>query len=119
MVNACIDSLHRKKKFEREEELRMAEQVTQKPSALESINYNELLELVWKLSDAYRTVFNLIAIEGYTHEEVSKLLNISVGTSKSNYARAKQRLQVMLQEYFGVKNGVKSEAERERKKKLS
>ncbi len=64
------------------------------------ISYNEMIEIVQRLPQAYRTVFNLIAIEGYKHSEVAELLNISVGTSKSNYLRAKRKLQEFLVEYF-------------------
>jgi RNA polymerase sigma factor (sigma-70 family) len=64
------------------------------------ISYSEMISMVQRLPLAYRTVFNLIAIEGYKHEEVAVLLNISVGTSKSNYHRARQKLQQFLHEYF-------------------
>ena len=69
---------------------------------MDQINYEEMLVLVRKLPDAYRTVFNLIAIEGYKHREVSVMLNISEGTSKSNYNRAKKKLQEYLNIYFEI-----------------
>ena len=69
---------------------------------MDKINYEEMLVLVRKLPDAYRTVFNLIAIEGYKHREVSVMLNISEGTSKSNYNRAKKKLQEYLNIYFEI-----------------
>lgn len=53
----------------------------------------ELLEMIQNLSPQYRLVFNLFAIEGYTHKEISKQLNISEGTSKSNLSRARSILQ--------------------------
>jgi RNA polymerase sigma-70 factor (ECF subfamily) len=52
--------------------------------------------MIQKLTPAYRTVFNLYAIDGYTHEEIGEILNISVGTSKSNLFKARQKLQEML-----------------------
>ena len=57
---------------------------------LASISYQEILEMIRKLSPAYRAVFNLYVIEGYKHEEIAELLNISTGTSKSNLAKAKK-----------------------------
>src|SRR5690606_16019546 len=48
------------------------------------------------LSPAYRTVFNMYVVEGYSHKEIADNLGISVGTSKSNLAKARQRLQQML-----------------------
>lgn len=65
-----------------------------------NITYNEMISIVQRLPQAYRTVFNLIAIEGYKHEEVAKMLDISVGTSKSNYHRARQKLKEYLKAYF-------------------
>lgn len=58
--------------------------------------YKELINLVRKLSPAYRVVFNLHVIDGYTHPEIAKMLGISVGTSKSNLAKAKTFLQKFL-----------------------
>ena len=55
--------------------------------------YKELIGLIKKLSPAYRVVFNLHVIDGYSHQEISKILGISVGTSKSNLAKAKIFLQ--------------------------
>ncbi|MDD3738607.1 MAG: RNA polymerase sigma factor [Lentimicrobiaceae bacterium] len=60
------------------------------PSAIDG----ELLEqAILSLPDGYRTVFLLVEVEGYTHEEVAKMLNIAVGTSKSQLFRAKKLLQ--------------------------
>ena len=62
------------------------------------MSYKEILELVQMLSPTYRTVFNLFVLDGYKHEEISKELNISVGTSKSNLAKARINIQKMLQQ---------------------
>lgn len=58
--------------------------------------YKDLLTLVQKLPLGYRTIFNLYAIEGYTHKEIAELLNISEGNSKSQLSRARQWLQTKL-----------------------
>jgi RNA polymerase sigma-70 factor (ECF subfamily) len=59
--------------------------------------------MIRKLPPAYGTVFNLHAIEGYKHEEIADILGISAGTSKSNYSKARSRLQQYLATYFGVR----------------
>lgn len=56
----------------------------------------DLMSMVQRLPIGYRTVFNLYAIEGYTHKEISQMLDISEGTSKSQLARARATLQKML-----------------------
>jgi RNA polymerase sigma factor (sigma-70 family) len=65
---------------------------------IEKMSYNELIKLVQNLSPIYRTVFNLHVIDGLKHEEIAEQLNISVGTSKSNLAKAKQNIQKMLKQ---------------------
>jgi hypothetical protein len=55
-----------------------------------------LLGLIQRLPHSYRTVFNLYAIEGYTHDEIGELLNIAPGTSKSNLHKARQKLKLMI-----------------------
>ena len=55
--------------------------------------YKELISLIKKLSPAYRVVFNLHVIDGYSHHEIAEMLGISVGTSKSNLAKARAFLQ--------------------------
>jgi RNA polymerase sigma-70 factor (ECF subfamily) len=52
--------------------------------------------MVQQLPQAYRTVFNLFAIEGYSHEEIGSMLNINAGTSKSNLHKARQKLKQMI-----------------------
>jgi len=59
--------------------------------------YQDVIKQIQLLPPAYRTVFNLYAIEGFKHHEIAAQLNISIGASKSNYARAKQKLQKALQ----------------------
>jgi RNA polymerase sigma factor (sigma-70 family) len=57
------------------------------------ISAQDLLKLVQELSPQYRLVFNLFAIEGFSHDEIGNMLGISEGTSKSNLSRARQILQ--------------------------
>ena len=61
-----------------------------------ALNENDLLRMVNQLPDGYRTVFNLYAIEGYSHAEIAEMLGISEGTSKSQLSRARTLLQANL-----------------------
>ena len=58
-----------------------------------------LLGLIQELPDRYRLVFNLYVLDGYTHVEISELINISIGTSKSNLARARLILKDKIEDY--------------------
>jgi RNA polymerase sigma-70 factor (ECF subfamily) len=66
--------------------------------SLARFNFSELILMVQSLPDGCRIVFNLFAIEGYAHKEISGMLNISEGTSKSQYNRAKSLLRSKLKE---------------------
>ncbi len=63
------------------------------------IDIDYLEKAINKLPDGYRTVFILIEVEGYPHKDVAEMLNISVGTSKSQLFYAKKRLREMLESY--------------------
>lgn len=66
-------------------------------SALDSLSADDLLSCVARLPVGYRTVFNLYAIEGYTHREIGEMLGISEITSRSQFTRARNTLQRMLE----------------------
>lgn len=67
----------------------------------EDISLDYLLKIIQELPDKYRLVFNLFAIDGYSHQEIAEMLNISVGTSKSNLSRAR----MILKEKIESSNG--------------
>lgn len=103
LINVAVDRYNRSKAEPELVELEEGPKNVDPASVIDNLSYEEMLTLVRQLPHAYRTVFNLIAIEGFTHEEVAGLLNISVGTSKSNYSRAKQKLQNYLYTFFEVR----------------
>ncbi|MFI8377850.1 RNA polymerase sigma factor [Leeuwenhoekiella sp. NPDC079379] len=65
----------------------------------EEISLQFLLQIVQELPDRYRLVFNLYALDGYSHKEISKMLEIKEGTSKSNLARARMILKEKVQDF--------------------
>ncbi len=71
---------------------------------VDKISVKEIIALVQHMPEGYRMVFNLYAIEGYTHKEISEQLGIAIGTSKSQYARAKQLMQQMLAKHYQILN---------------
>ncbi|GAB4313497.1 MAG: RNA polymerase sigma factor [Bacteroidales bacterium] len=66
------------------------------------LSAEDLLRMVRELSPQYRMVFNLYAIDGYSHKEIAEMMGISEGTSKSNLARARQILQKKVKDEFYV-----------------
>ena len=65
----------------------------------EDLNIDFLLQIIQELPDRYRLVFNLYVLDGYSHVEISELINISTGTSKSNLARARLILKDKIEAY--------------------
>ncbi|HLT54326.1 MAG TPA: sigma-70 family RNA polymerase sigma factor [Flavobacteriaceae bacterium] len=65
----------------------------------EDISLDYLLKIIQELPDRYRLVFNLYVLDGYSHNDIAEMLEISVGTSKSNLSRAKQLLKENIEAY--------------------
>lgn len=65
-------------------------------NSIEQLELNDLLLKIQSLPTGFRTIFNLYAVEGYNHREIGSLLNISEGTSKSQYSRARVLLRKMI-----------------------
>ncbi len=72
-------------------------------NVLENMEAEEITKIIQQLSPQYRLVFNLYAIEGYNHREISEMTGISEGTSKSNLSRARAILQKRVSELYDKK----------------
>lgn len=101
MTNTAIDYYRTNLKVAYTEDIDMAPDVSVDESVNAKLNYEDLLALVQKLPNAYRTVFNLYAIDGYSHDEIGAMLGINAGTSKSNLHKARQKLQQMVRDQQG------------------
>ncbi len=96
ITNTAIDHYRMNLKFSDHDDVNDHENIGHHAAVYDQLAYKDLLALVQGLSPAYRTVFNLYAIDGYSHDEIADLLKISVGTSKSNLFKARQKLQEKL-----------------------
>ncbi|MDO8991651.1 RNA polymerase sigma factor [Daejeonella sp.] len=96
MTNTAIDHYRAELKHPITSDLAELEFKGKENDIQSKLNYDDLIKLVQNLPPGYRTVFNLFAIDGFTHEEISEQLGISVGTSKSNLFKARQKLRSML-----------------------
>jgi RNA polymerase sigma-70 factor (ECF subfamily) len=93
MVNEALMYLRANKKLQNQQEADISIAAPADAAADAELNQQQLLELVQQLPAGYRSVFNLYAIEGYSHREIAELLGISEGTSKSQLSKARQWLQ--------------------------
>jgi RNA polymerase sigma factor (sigma-70 family) len=90
MVNTALNHIKTRHRF-----AESIEKMTVEENALLAIDdyeLKEIIEEIRQLSTGFRTVFNLYAIEGYSHKEISVMLGISEGTSRSQYSRARSIL---------------------------
>lgn len=69
------------------------EQSGEDETVISKLSAEELLALIGRLPSGFRTVFNLYAIEGYSHREIAEMMHITESTSRSQYVRARQWLQ--------------------------
>lgn len=98
IVNTAIESFRNKKMKFSDIEIRDFSEKFSFDYIIGEISAKEIMEIVQSLSPQYRLVFNLYAIEGFTHKEIGQKLNISEGTSKSNLSRARIILQSKIKE---------------------
>lgn len=98
VINAAIDYMRREMNNHSTYPIpeHVWEHKDESASSDNSVLYKELISLVKELPPAYRMVFNLHVIEGYSHPEIAKMLGITTGTSKSNLSKARVHLQKAL-----------------------
>ncbi len=98
LINSAVDHYRQEVRHHHHDSVEQVEQtaVSELVDAHSQIAHNELLGLIQRLSPAYRLVFNLYVMDGFTHEEIATQLGISVGASKSNLARARENLRALL-----------------------
>ena len=92
MVNTALNWIRQHRKIQWVEEQQIPDTHAQyhTPTPLDSLQARQLADMIRQLPPGYQTVFNLHAIEGYTHVEIGQLLGISEGTSRSQYLRARR-----------------------------
>jgi RNA polymerase sigma factor (sigma-70 family) len=97
MVNTALTNIRKNKKLKLNIELDSVEFMLPSSNYMnESFAAKDLLKIIQTLPTGFKTVFNLYAIEGYSHKEIGDMLGISEGTSKSQYSRAKAHLQKLI-----------------------
>jgi RNA polymerase sigma-70 factor (ECF subfamily) len=97
IVNTALDFYRSQQKHYFHENIEEAYEVSSNDSSpLSQLNHEEIIGLVQRLPSGYKMVFNLFVIDGFSHEEISNQLGISVGTSKSNLSRAREALRKMI-----------------------
>ena len=109
-TNTCIDIL-RKRQLDIDDdyhrrletnESNIPKQLTTCSNAVSNMTTEDLLKLVQRLPERFRLVFNMVAVEGYTHQEVAEKLGITTSTSRSQLSRARVNLQEQFKKLFAL-----------------
>ena len=107
MVNTALNYLKKSRKYQNDllyETKELTVITNENPEVL--LNAKELAEMIRQLPTGYQTIFNLFAVEGYTHVEIGQMLGISDNTSRSQYMRARHLLISWINNTTGNKNMV-------------
>ncbi len=108
MVNTALDQYRKNKKFQQDVEIdSVSYKLENNDFIVERINAQDLLKIIQSIPEGYRVVFNLFAIEGYSHKEIAEQLGVTESTSKSQFSRAKKMLRKRL-----VESNIVEESER-------
>lgn len=107
MINTSIDHFKKSikyKGFTESEELKLSEDESYsiEYDDKDEVSVKQIYSVINKLPDGYRHIFNLYAIEGFTHKEIASQLDINEGTSKSQLARARKLLKKLLKEDLNI-----------------
>lgn len=95
-VRQCFRQLEKKKLNLVEIDAIVQNTLATQPKAIETMSADEILKLVAGLPEGYRQIFNLYAIEGYSHKEISELLGLKESSSRSKLSRAKEMLRMKM-----------------------
>lgn len=98
VVNVCLKKLQKKKIIFNEISEEYSTMPIVEAAAYTHLGENDLLKLINNLPEGYRIVFNLNVIEGYSHEEIAKMLQIQPSTSRSQLVKARKMLQQQILE---------------------
>jgi len=106
VVNTALDSYRKNKKHQQNVDVETVNYLLEdKTYIIEELNADDLLAVIKTIPPGYQMVFNLFAIEGYSHREIAEQLNITESTSKSQYSRARKLLRELLVEKNIVEEG--------------
>ncbi|MBI5009669.1 MAG: sigma-70 family RNA polymerase sigma factor, partial [Bacteroidia bacterium] len=100
LVNTSIDNYRRNLKHSSSVSIDNVENVEMEPEIDIELSVNDILKIFSQLPENYKVTFNLFEIEGYSHEEIGKLLGVTTSTSRSNLARAKKMVRDIYNKEF-------------------
>lgn len=105
LVNTSISHYRKNHRQDQHSSLEMGEQVAINDDIVDQIAAEEILALVQQLNPTHRTVFMMHVVDGYSLHEIAGILDHNEATVRSNYARARQKLQQLIKQTYHAKTG--------------
>lgn len=100
IINTSIDYYRKNQKHRHTLNIEMARNEEYHLDIIDDLSVEDILKLLNELPNQYRIIFNLYEIEGYSHKEIAKMLDIPESTSRTNLARAKKKLRILFHQNF-------------------
>ncbi|MBK1442069.1 sigma-70 family RNA polymerase sigma factor [Parapedobacter sp. ISTM3] len=101
MVNTAVETYRRNMRGGYSVDIEDVQDDIQQTFSMDSLECEDLLRIIQTLPDGYRVVFNMYALEGYSHKEIAETLHISEGASKSQLSRARTWLKERITQLEG------------------
>lgn len=106
IINTAVDNYHKRKINPEIIDIGEVPDLAHEGFEMDTLEVQDLLKLIRQLPEGFRMIFNMYAIEGYTHKEIAEVLNISEGTSKSQLSRARalliRKIKIMEGDMYGI-----------------
>jgi RNA polymerase sigma-70 factor (ECF subfamily) len=99
-IHTSIELIRKKKYHQDINNINDSELIKTAKIDIGDLDAKKLIDVIQELPQGYRTVFNMYVIDGYSHKEISKTLNISESTSKTQLFKARKQLQIRLKGWF-------------------
>lgn len=109
MVTTCLEWIRKNRQLYKEVDLEDVNPSVDFETADKNLEAEDLMQMINELPQGYQTIFNLYAIEGYSHKEIAEQLDISINTSKSQLSRARTFLQKKLADHERYLESMKKE----------
>ncbi|UFH53513.1 RNA polymerase sigma factor [Spirosoma sp. KNUC1025] len=110
LVNTAISHYRKNHRQDQHSSLEMGDQVAVDDDVVDQMAAEEILSLVQQLNPTYRTVFMMHVVDGYTLHEIAGILNHNEATVRSNFARARQKLQQLIKQAYSTNTKTNSTA---------
>jgi len=97
MINTAINILRKEKFTIHIDDVNYHPSFEEKNTVIDQLSAAEIHKLIQKLPTGYRTVFNMFAVEGYSHKEIAQALEIQESTSRTQFLKAKNSLRILIE----------------------